>query len=514
MIYTCALPDSDSCAASSWYQRMRAADDDDGNLANGTPHAAALFAAFDRHNIACGLATDPENQSTTSCPSLETPALSLAESEAGTLLDWEAVAGAAEYLVFRGEMGCGRQLVPIATLSAGETSYLDTVGDFGVQRFYRVQAVGANNVCGSPVSSCETGSAGPRLQQQGHRVVEEGGNVNLNGRLDPGETVKIPVTLLNGGTGEAVGVSGRLRTVDPGAGRVIDPLATWPGMLPGEELESDEPHFELTLFGQGISCGQVAELEIEMSAAGAAKRTARFSIPLGTPGRDYLKEDGQVIPRQTFTPVISTLEVTDAKTIGELDVSVGISHPGIDELIVELSSPEGTTVRLHDNSGSGSGLYTRYDLESDPDGPGTMADFEGERLAGTWTLSVQDTVYGAFGQAFLNEWTLHATAVEGYDCEPLVCGEPAPTEAPAGLLVDATKHGDGTVDLHFSWGGVAGAAGYHLLHSADPAYGQAVDLTGRTDGATTLTVPDGGAQTPPTAFFQARAVNGCNEESP
>ena len=41
-----------------------------------------------------------------------------------------------------------------------------------------------------------------------------------------------------------------------------------------------------------------------------------------------------------------------------------------------------------------------------------------------------------------------------------------------------------------------------------------MDLTGRTDGATSLTVVDGGAQTPSVAFFQVRAVNGCNEESP
>lgn len=514
MIYTCALPDSDSCAASSWYQRMRAADDEDGDLANGTPHAAALFAAFDRHNIACGLATDPENQSSSSCPALDSPLLALDESGPGTELSWNAVAGAAEYLVFRGEMGCARQLVPIATLGSGETSFLDTVGDPGVQRFYRVQAVGSNGACRSPVSACTTGSAGPRLQQNGHRVVEEGSNVNLNGKLDPGETVTLPVTLLNGGSGEAVGVGGRLRTVDPSTGRVVDPLSRWPDMLSGEELESEEPHFELTLFEGGIACGEVVELEIEMSAAGAPARTARFEIPLGTPGRDYLKQDGQLIPRQTPSPVLSTLEVTDQRSIAELDISVSISHPGIDELIVELSSPEGTTVRLHDNSGSGAGLFTRYDLETEPDGPGAMADFEGEQLAGTWTLSVRDTVYGAFGQAYLNEWTLHATAVEGYDCEPLACGEPAPTEAPSGLLVDDTAQGDGAVDLHFSWDGVAGAAGYHVLHSGSPAYDEAVDLTGRTDGATTLTVLDGGAQTPPLAFFQVRAVNGCNEESP
>ena len=38
-IYTCALPDTDSCASGSWYQQMRAADDDDGATAAAEEHA-------------------------------------------------------------------------------------------------------------------------------------------------------------------------------------------------------------------------------------------------------------------------------------------------------------------------------------------------------------------------------------------------------------------------------------------------------------------------------------------
>ena len=32
---------------------LLAADDDNGNLADGTPHMTAIHAAFNRHNIAC-----------------------------------------------------------------------------------------------------------------------------------------------------------------------------------------------------------------------------------------------------------------------------------------------------------------------------------------------------------------------------------------------------------------------------------------------------------------------------
>ena len=115
------------------------------------------------------------------------------------------------------------------------------------------------------------------------------------------------------------------------------------------------------------------------------------------------------------TTRFGVVEVTEDRTIAELDVTVNITHPNVPELIVELTSPQDTTVRLHDNSGSGSGLTTRYDLEAEPDGPGTMADFEGESTLGTWTLSVEDTIWGINGNAYLNGFTLHATADGAFD---------------------------------------------------------------------------------------------------
>ncbi len=48
---------SNGCNVGSLWKTFRAIDDDDGNLANGTPHSCALYAAFNRHGIAC--TTDP-----------------------------------------------------------------------------------------------------------------------------------------------------------------------------------------------------------------------------------------------------------------------------------------------------------------------------------------------------------------------------------------------------------------------------------------------------------------------
>jgi trimeric autotransporter adhesin len=44
----------DGCGATNWYTVFLAADDDDGNLANGTPNACRIWDALDAHGIACG----------------------------------------------------------------------------------------------------------------------------------------------------------------------------------------------------------------------------------------------------------------------------------------------------------------------------------------------------------------------------------------------------------------------------------------------------------------------------
>jgi hypothetical protein len=42
------------CGATNWYTVFLAADDDDGNLANGTPNGCRIWDAFNPHGIACG----------------------------------------------------------------------------------------------------------------------------------------------------------------------------------------------------------------------------------------------------------------------------------------------------------------------------------------------------------------------------------------------------------------------------------------------------------------------------
>ncbi len=157
--FNCALPASDGCNASSWFAKLRSADDDDGNLANGTPHAAAIFAAFARHAIACGAASDPSNQNSSTCPSLSAPSLSLTPGAGQVSLSWSEVPGAARYLVLRGDIGCESTQNVIATVDAPGTSYVDDDLPPGFTVHYRIQPQASNVACDGPVSACAAAAA-------------------------------------------------------------------------------------------------------------------------------------------------------------------------------------------------------------------------------------------------------------------------------------------------------------------------------------------------------------------
>jgi subtilisin-like proprotein convertase family protein len=499
-MYFCILPNIYSCGATALHQRLLVVDDDDGDLSNGTPHAAAIWAAFDRHDMACGSASDPENQNSSSCPTLATPVPTLTETPGGTELSWGVVAGAAEYHVFRNDLGCDRRPIGVATLAAGQTSWTDTAADPDLPRYYRVEAAGPNPVCTSAISACESTPSGARLQMNEYRFIEPGPEVN--GFPDPGETVQVPVTLFNSGLDDAAGVGGLLSFADPAQGTVSDPLADWTGPSSGTAAESNVPHFELTV-AESVPCGDVVAFDLEMSAANAVTEQRRFSLQLGDKDRDFLEQAAAPIPPETVSPFTSTIEIDQDQTIADLDVSVDIDHDMEDELVVELISPQNTIVRLHDRTEHGFGIDTRYDLETEPSGPGTMNDFVGESTLGTWTLSIEDVGPAAAGT--LNEWTLHVGINEGWDCVA-DCTAPLPGEV-SGLLM-----GRASGELQFQWGGVPLVAGYNVLQSPAATFDQSVVQIGQTDAATTsLTVTDtAGAVT----FFQVRGFNSCGLEGP
>jgi hypothetical protein len=143
---------SNGCGTGSLWKTMRAVDDDDGNLTNGTPHGGALFAAFNRHAIAC--TTDTGASTTFSgCTPPATPTLSVTAGNNAAALSW-TTSGSAVYDVFRNEQGCNAGFTKISSGSSA-VSLADNVLSNGLTYFYQVTAFpSGNEACASAPSTC------------------------------------------------------------------------------------------------------------------------------------------------------------------------------------------------------------------------------------------------------------------------------------------------------------------------------------------------------------------------
>ena len=158
--HACTCPStSDGCGATNAYMLWLAADDDNGNLADGTPHMTALHAAFNRHAIACATPT-PTNGGCAGGPTAA-PVLTIDPASNQLGLSWTPVAGAAKYRVLRSEGYAGCDFGKAVIAEVPGTSYTDAQVGNGRPYSYVVQAVGASSACAGPSSACVTAAPQP-----------------------------------------------------------------------------------------------------------------------------------------------------------------------------------------------------------------------------------------------------------------------------------------------------------------------------------------------------------------
>jgi hypothetical protein len=150
--YACpSITTTNGCGTSNWFTVYRVVDDEDGNLANGTPHAAAIYAAFNRHASAC---TTVVNTNSSSCPALAQPVLTATAGSGQVALSWPAVTNASKYLVLRNEFSATSGMTIMATVTT--TSYTDVAVATGITYYYTIQAVGSNASCASAVAAVKS----------------------------------------------------------------------------------------------------------------------------------------------------------------------------------------------------------------------------------------------------------------------------------------------------------------------------------------------------------------------
>ncbi len=127
--------------------------------------------------------------------------------------------------------------------------------------------------------------------------------------------------------------------------------------------------------------------------------------------QDFCDDPGLAIPDNNTTGISCPITVNAQGELSNIAVYVDITHPYIGDLDVDLVSPAGIVVRLHNHGQGGTdddivGWYpddlTPYEL---------LAPLVGESIQGVWTLHVVDS--GAYDAGTVNSWCVRLGFPEG-----------------------------------------------------------------------------------------------------
>jgi subtilisin-like proprotein convertase family protein len=346
-------------------------------------------------------------------------------------------------------------------------------------------------------------TAGGTVSYHSHAVDDGAPLGNGDGVIDPGETVTVPVTLRNLRSSAASTVEADIETSTPG---VVSTTvhANYPDIPPSSLGTSLPPHFQIAV-DSDTPCGQEIPVELVASHSGGTDESS-FSLRVGQQLLS-LSSTGLPAPVAPTATVVATVQVTEPITVGAVNAAVSLTHGNIGELLVTLRSPAGTTIVLHNGTDFGvANLNTVYDTLTAPDGPGSMDSFDGQPAAGTWQLTVRDTIGSAVPAGSLDGFTLLLEPAGGASCHPFACNEPLPGEV-SPLAVDVQER----EDLVFTWPAVPGAVEYRIWQSTGPE-GEGETLLQATT-ANGHVVP-GGRFAGPSLYYLVRAVNSCQGEGP
>jgi subtilisin-like proprotein convertase family protein/subtilisin family serine protease len=121
---------------------------------------------------------------------------------------------------------------------------------------------------------------------------------------------------------------------------------------------------------------------------------------------DYINNDQIEIPDSDPTGIMSIINIGEQSDVSDITVDIDVVHSYQGDLIVELTSPDGTVVRLHNRTGgSTDNILGNYPETLAVGGPGALEDFIGEPMRGDWILFISDNAGADVG--FLNSWGLH-----------------------------------------------------------------------------------------------------------
>ena len=275
-IYFLSLPQNNTMvptSSQSTYSAYLAVDDDDGNLANGTPDCSLIDAAFRTHGIA-GTAC---SGNTTPCARPAQPSITVTPSHGKVVLDWTAT-GVTTYRVMRADFSPTPAYMLLSQQSG--THFEDTTVQPGVTYWYVVEALTAAG-CRSTIENPAAASASPDARPEIASVaIDDTPAGNRSGFPDPGESIDVTAALVNVLPAGAGGPEqGTMTTSTPNA-TVTIATATYGALSPGGAPAGGTAY--RVALNSSIVCGQDVALGLSVNGGDGGPATpASFPVLVG-----------------------------------------------------------------------------------------------------------------------------------------------------------------------------------------------------------------------------------------
>ncbi len=366
----------DGCNADGGYLNYLAADDDDGNLANGTPHMTAINAAFARHGIACptpavldgGCATTPTTA----------PVVTATARDRGAELTWGAVAGATSYRIFRGEgvHSCDFGKVWVAEITG--TSYVDSGLRNGQEYYYSVFAMGPGDTCYGPSSSCTavTPVVGSNI---GLDALASGMVTIVTGDgdifLDNCEEALVAVSVSNLGNGTQTNV----RIADVRAPDHPDVVFTsaFPVTVSASLAACDLAAGEISFQADGLALGDSVSFEVDFTSDQLSPAVKTLILPLTIAGTEG---DLMNFATRTYSFEADAEDwAIEQGTFARTSTGAGSGGNGSDFYTASSGFLAGQCDHIRSpvmvlNSDSTMSMWTNFNIEDDAGGTGPWYD--------------------------------------------------------------------------------------------------------------------------------------------
>ena len=324
--YTCSGTSANGCGAGNWYSTFLAVDDDNGNLSDGTPHAAAIYAAFNRHAIAC---TTGSHVSYSACGAIGQPTLTATAGSGQVSLSWTAASGATKYKVLRGELGATASLSIIAEPTT--TTYTDTTVAAGITYYYSVVAIGSSDACFGALAAVQ--SATPT--SGGGTTYSISGTVS--GAATSGVTMTLSgaasatTTTATGGSYSFSGLVAGSYTVTPSkSGYTFSPASTAVTVSSANQTGINFSSTAVPTYSISGTVGGAATSGVTMTLSGAASATTTTATGgtysfSGLVAGSYTVTPG--LSGYTFSPASSAVTVSTANVTGVNFTSAVVTGP-------------------------------------------------------------------------------------------------------------------------------------------------------------------------------------------